>query len=544
MPPVTVRIPDLLEEAASDPSSEHVAAFVDVGTNSIRLMLVRIQPSHAYAVISQQREQVRLGEDEFVAGRLQAAAMERAVLVCKSFAELARSYGAAGIAAVGTSATREAVNKAEFLHRLRTEAGLELHVISGLEEARLIYLGVRGRVELGERTALCIDIGGGSTEVIAGDRNAHLHLDSLRLGALRLTSDEFGTGSGEPLTSEQYEVLQRHIRLKAAHLVQALQSITIDGAYGTSGTIRNLAAAAARLRGDAPVSREQRMTRADLHKVARLLRRSSRDERARTPGINPERADIIVAGAAILETLMTDLNVDEIVALADCGVREGLLVDYLERSGSEHLVRGLSVRERSVLQLARACHFDEQHAGRVRELALQLFDSARNTGLHAMRERERDLLGFAALLHDIGSFVSYRDHHVHSAYLVRNADLLGFDQGETELMATTALFHRKSPPGPRDTALAKLDVGDRRNARMMSLLLWLAERLDRGRTGCVQSAAFRDADKDGVVLALRFTGDCHLERWGIEGGRKAVEKALGRSLLLSVTPAADAAPSG
>ena len=539
---MTNRIPDLLQESALGPESDHVVAFVDVGTNSIRLMLVRIQPNHAYAVISQQREQVRLGEDEFAAGRLQPAAMERAVLVCRSFRDLARSYGAAGIVAVGTSATREAANKVEFLHRLRSEAGLELHVISGLEEARLIYLGIRSRADFGENTALCVDIGGGSTEVIAGDRRAHLHLDSLRLGALRLTNDTFGTGGGGPVTSEQYLALERHIRLKAAHLVQALDGIPIDMAYGTSGTIRNLAAAAARVLHHAPVLREQRLTRTDLRQIARLLRRSSREERARVPGVNPERADIIVAGAAILETLMTDLNISEIVALADCGVREGLLVDYLERSGSEGLVRGLSVRERSVLQLARACNFDEQHARRVQSLALQLFDSGRSAGLHSLRERERELLEFAALLHDIGSFISYRDHHVHSAYLIRNADLLGFDQDEMELMAATTLYHRKSPTGLRDAGLAILDVSDRKAVRTMSLLLWLAERLDRSRTGCVRSAEFREAGKDAVVIALGLAGDCHLELWGIEGGRKAAEKTLGRSLRVTMTQAAELLP--
>ncbi len=167
----------------------HVVGFIDIGTNSVRLMLVRISARQSYQVINLQREVVRLGEEEFADHLLRAAAIERAVLVCRSFAGLARSQGATEIVTVATSATREARNQASFVGRLRDEAGLDVHVVSGREEARLIYLGVRSRVDLGERTAFCLDIGGGSTEVIVGDARRHLFLDSLPLGAVRLAGD-------------------------------------------------------------------------------------------------------------------------------------------------------------------------------------------------------------------------------------------------------------------------------------------------------------------------------------------------------------------
>lgn len=518
--------------AAAAPPAERdqVVGFIDIGTNSVRLMLVEIRPNHSYSVISLQRESVRLGEREFGAGLLVPEAIERAVLVCRSFAELARSHGASEVAAVATSATREATNRADLLDRLRDEAGLDVHVISGREEARLIYLGLLGRVHVGDRTVLVVDIGGGSTEVAVGDRRHHFYLESLRLGALRVTEEEVPGQGASPVSAREYEAVQQHVRLASAHVVHELKRFRIDAAFGTSGTMRNLAAIAARTLHDETTGRDQPLTRADLKKVAKTLRGMTAEERRSVPGINPERADIIVAGAAVLETLMTELDLPEIVALEDCGLREGLLMDYLRRSRHRGLVHGLDVRERSVVQLARRCKFDEPHARHVRGLALALFDSGRETGLHDLGERERELLGYAALLHDIGTFLSYRDHHLHTAYLVRNADLLGFDEGEIELLAAVTQFHRKTLPGSRNAALAELDAGERRAVRFLSLLLRLAERLDRSHSECVRDARFARAGDDTAVLELATAGDCHLELWGIQTRQQAVEKALGRRL--------------
>jgi exopolyphosphatase/guanosine-5'-triphosphate,3'-diphosphate pyrophosphatase len=527
--------------AARSDDGDHVVGFIDIGTNSVRLMLVEIRPNQSFSVISLQRESVRLGEREFGSGRLVPEAIERAILVCRGFAELARSHGATELVTVATSATREAANRGELLERLEKEAGLDVHVISGREEARLIYLGLLGRADVGDRTALVVDIGGGSTELAVGDRRRHFYLESVRLGALRVTEEEVPGRGAEPVSGRQYQELQRHVRLASAHAVHELRRFRIDVAYGTSGTMRNLAAIAARLlHGETP-GRDQPLTRGDLKKIAKTLRSMTADERRSVPGINPERADIIVAGAAILETLLAELDLPEIVALEDCGLREGMLMDYLRRGRHRGLVRGLNVRERSVVQLARRCKFDEPHARHVKELALALFDSGRETGLHDLGERERELLGYAALLHDIGTFLSYRDHHLHTAYLVRNADLLGFDEEDVGLVAAVTQFHRKALPGPRNHALSELSPEDRRSARLLSLLLRLAERLDRSHGGCVRSARFSQVDERRVVLALETEGDCHLELWGIQTRRESVEKMLGRTLEVETRSASSSA---
>ena len=494
-------------------------------------MVVRLKPDRSWSTITLQKEAVRLGEGEFGAqSALQPAAMDRATLVCRSFVDLARAHGAQTVVAVATSATREAANKAAFVRRLREEAGIDVRVVSGQEEARLIFLGVQSRVHLGTRRALVIDIGGGSTEVALGDRTGAAYLDSLRLGAIRLTSELPEASADAPVGAQVYEAMRRRVQVEAARIHRHIAGQRIDVVFGTSGTIRNLASVVVRaLRGGAP-QRIDTLSRAEVHKVARMLRALSLEKRRAVPGLNPLRADIVVAGAAILDALMEDLDLAEIQAVAECGLREGLVVDHLAREAQGAAPNAPTVRERSVLQLARACAFDETHARHVASLAGELFDSAGDAGLHRYGDEERELFGHAALLHDIGTFLSYSDHHLHSHYLIRHADLLGFDENEIATMAATALFHRKARPGTRHPAFAELDQSTRKAVRLLSVLLRLAEYLDRGHSAAVAHAALRAHGRGALVLEVRPAKDWHLERWRLENRREAVEKGLGRTL--------------
>jgi len=512
-----------------------VVGFIDIGTNSVRLLVVSIEPNGAYSTVTQQKEVVRLGENSFADKRLQPAAMDRAVLVCLHFAELSRQHGAADIVTVATSATRDARNKAEFVERVRKEAGLDIRVISGKEEARLIYRGAVHNLELEGRQAVFIDIGGGSTEVTVGDRHQHLFMDSLSLGAIRLTGTFAETiDFTSSVTPAEYKQLRQFVRYAASHTVQQALAYRIDAAFGTSGTILTLAVIARRT-GPETGTAEGSLTVADLKRVAALLCSVTLAERQNIPGLNPDRADIIIAGAAILHTLMRDLGVREIQALPESGLREGLLVDYLERAGLETAGSGLSVRERSVIQLGRACRFDEAHSHNVARLAELLFDSAGDTGLHQLGPRERELLRYAALLHDIGTFLSYSNHHRHSYYLIRNADLLGFDQEDTALVAAIALFHRKGPPNARQPEFAALDTTSRTIVRTLSALLRLAESLDRSHSGTVTDARLLVVPDGHLVLDITADSDAQLEIWGLENRGKAVEKAFGRRIEVRLT---------
>ncbi|MHB9130970.1 MAG: Ppx/GppA phosphatase family protein [Armatimonadota bacterium] len=508
----------------------HVIAFMDIGTNSVRLLLVRINPNHSYTILTEQKEVVRLGEGEFVEQHLLPAAMDRAVLVCGKFADLARAQGAEEIIAVATSATREAENQGEFVRRLQKEAQLDVRVISGVEEARLIYQGVAGGVHIEEKQALFIDIGGGSTEISVGDQQQHLYLDSLKLGAIRLTMLYLPEETG-PVSAERYGLIQRYARNTMVRTVQRLRQFRIDLAIGSSGTILNLADIAARSILKRRLLPEDTLTYPHLREVVKQLCALPLEERRKVPGVNPERADIIIAGAAILETLMQELQLPEI-RLSSRGVREGLLVDYLSRDEFAHIVKPTSVRERSVLQLGRVCAFDEQHARNVARLALDLFDSGRETGLHRFGAWERDLLYYAALLHDIGAFLSYSDHHAHSYYFIRNADLLGFDQTETAIMAATAFFHRKTFPRKKHHEFAILDDRSRGVVQGLCVLLRIAESLDRGHSGTVAGAHFTAVNKKTVALTIDCAQDCQLELWGVQNHVDAVLRAFHKRLVI------------
>lgn len=517
-------------------AGDHVVGFVDLGTNSVRLLLVRINANHSYTVLSEQKETVRLGEGEFRRNTLQPEAMRRAGLVCTRFAEIARSRGATQVLAVATSATREAENRAAFLRHLRRLAGIEVRVISGKEEARLIYLGVSSGANIGGRQTLFVDVGGGSTEVIVGDQQQYRFLDSLKLGAIRLSGMFFRTGENGPVSPARYARIQRYVRTRSVRTFERLRQFTIEQAIGSSGTIVNLAEIAMRRVFKRALVKGDVLTRGQLRDVVALLCSLPLDKRREVPGINPERADIIIAGAAVIETVMEELDIPEI-GVSERGLREGLPIDYLSRAENAHLFEQTSFRERSVLELGRRCGFDEPHARQVVRLAWELFDSAREAGLHTFGEWERELLEHASLLHDVGAFVSYTNHRAHSYYVIRNADLLGFDQTEIALIANLALFHHKAFPRLKHPEFAELDKRSREIVRVLCVFLRIAESLDRSHLQVLSHACLRVTDRKSAILEITPTRDCHLELWEVRSHERAFEKVFGRQLSIHVLEA-------
>ncbi len=518
---------------------KHVVAFLDIGTNSIRMLLARIDPNHSFSVISQQKEVVRLGEGEFRDRQLQPQAIRRAVLVCSQFVQMANAHGAQEIVAVATSASREASNQAAFLRRLDREAHLDVRVISGKEEARLIYLGVVSGLNLGDKRALFIDIGGGSTEVIIGTQEQHDFLDSLKLGAIRLTSRFFQPTDVGPVPLRLYQQIKQYVRTSAVRTFQQLRQWRTDAAVGSSGSICNLAEIVYRMLHRRPWKRDDVLTLSDIQQVTPRLCACSLEERAKLPGINPERADIIVAGAAILETIMEELNIQE-VRVSERGLRDGLPIDYLSRMQHLPPLELRTFRERSVFQLGRSCGFDEDHAKNVVRLSHQLFDSAFQLGLHKLGEWERELLEYAALLHDIGSFLSYGKHRENSYYFIRNADLLGFDNTEIGIVATTALFHGKALPQMKHPEFADLDKRSRKIVRTLCIFLRMAEALDRTHTGAVTSVRLFRTDLETISLEITSNSECQLELWGVKRHELAFEQVFKHKLVVSPLAVAEA----
>lgn len=510
-------------------TASQVVGFVDIGTNSVRLLVVRINPNFSYTVISQEKEVVRLGEQEFKDKLLKPEAMERAIFVCGKFVNLAKTYGATEIVAVGTSAIREARNRSDFLQRLLSETGLNVHVISGHDEARLICLGVSSGVDIGEKKAIFIDLGGGSTEIAIGDRHKCFYVHSLKLGAIRLTTQFVGEGWTGPIRNGIYREIRNHAS-RNIHVVKAkVQEYGVRQAWGSSGTVINLAEIANKLFKKNGNGERLALTRKNLKKLAPILCSLSLEERRKLPAINPDRADIIVAGAAILEAIMEQFGLEEI-NITHRELRDGLLVDYLSKFEGFRELQKSPMRNRSVLHLGRSCSFDEKHSETVTTLALQLFDSAKQIGLHDLGEPQKELLRHAATLHDVGDFLSFNDHQLHSHYIITNAELLGFDRKEIEIMANIARFHRKKLPSKRALRTAGLDEKSRDTITILSTFLRFAEKLDRSHCGLVKKAEFSNVGKDQVLLSFYSDSDCSLEEWSIIQNKQAFYEAFEKQL--------------
>jgi len=508
-----------------------VVSFIDIGTNSVRLLVVRLNPNHSYSILTQQKQQVRLGEGEFEDEEILPEAIERLVVVCKKLTELARSFHTDEFVAVATSAMREAANQHDILHLIRQEAMVDVRVISGHEEARLTYLGVVSGIHLDDRQAFFIDIGGGSTEIVVGDEQNYHYLDSFKLGAIRLSNLYFSADITEPVSPEQYKKIQQHVKDAIIHSVKKIKKQKPDLAIGSSGTIMNLAEIAQKNFHQNGNSQDSVLIYKDLRKVIELLCSLPLEQRRKVPGINPERADIIIPGAAILDMFMKELSIDSIMVTSR-GLQDGLLVDYLSRMDAFPLLGELSPRQRSVLQLGRSCGINEIHARTVTSLVLELFDSAKELKLHNLGDWERELLEYATFLHDIGSFISYTNHHAHSYYIIKNSELLGFDQNEVNFMANIARFHRKRTPRKKDPEVLELDVRERESLKILTTFIRLGESLDRSHTALIQHVRFSSVDKDTVSLEVVARGDCQLEIWGVEEEKKAFEKIFGKKLVL------------
>lgn len=509
----------------------HIVAFVDIGTNAIRLLVVRINANLSYTIISQEKEVIRLGEQEFKDNMLKPAAMERAIFVCGKFVDLAMTYGAAEIIAVGTSAIREAENQCEFLQKLHDETGINVQVITGEEEARLICLGVSSGIDIGDEKAIFVDLGGGSTEIAIGNQYECFYLNSLRIGAIRLTSQFIGEGWTGAVPNNIYKQIKHHACKKVRVVKARVLEYGARLAWGSSGTIINLAEVANKLfkknangNGDG-----LKLSRKNLKKLALILCSLSLDERKKLPAINPDRADIIIAGAAIIEAIMEQFGLEEI-NISHRELRDGLLVEYLSNFEGFRELQKSPMRNRSVLHLGRSCNFDEKHSETVAFLALQLFDSAKQIGLHNLGMPERELLKHAAVLHDVGDFLSFNNHHLHSHYIISNAGLLGFDQKEIQIMANIALFHRKKLPSKKALKATGFDEKTKEAISILSTFLRFAEKLDRSHCGLVKKAEFIKENKDLVLLSFYSDSDCSFEEWSIIQNQQAFYEAFDKKL--------------
>ncbi len=503
-------------------------AAIDIGTNSVHMLIARVVPNDRFEVVTRQKEMVRLGSGRGEMKRLEPEAIDRGVAALARCRSLAESFEAP-VHAVATSAVREATNAEEFLRRARDEAGVEVQVISGYEEARLIQLGVLQALPVFDRKLVLMDVGGGSTEVLFGERGVPDYSRSLKVGSLRMTRRFFPDGVVEPGALQR---CRTYVRGVLAPIVHDTANLSHKMAVACSGTAEALAAMVlSRRDGPAPQSlNAATITAAELTAVVdELASAPTTEERRKLPGVEPSRADILVGGGVVLEQVALAVRAKELT-ISEYALREGVLLDALHRRRGGTLHHLSDLRRASVFHLMELCDDDPDHSLQVARLALQLHDAlGERLGLD---DEDRELLEAAALLCNVGLFVSHSGHHKHSYYVIRNSQhLMGFTDQEIELIAQIARYHRKSQPSEqKHPEFAALDDADRARVRAMAALLRVAIGLDRNHDGAVDHVVVRISD-DGVDLepvAHDEGGDLSLECYSADARSGLLASGLGR----------------
>ncbi len=520
---------------------DRILAAIDMGTNSLHMVIVKIEPTlPAFTIIDREKETVRLG-DTGPKGRLKDEVMERAIGCLRRFQEIAKSLNAEQTVAVATSAVREAPNGVDFLKRIANELDLYVSLISGQEEARRIYLGVLSAMDFNNEAHAIVDIGGGSTELILGDSMEPRSLSSTKIGAVRLTAEMITT---DPISKTEFAYLQAYVRGMLERPVDELLAKLNPGEkprlVGTSGTIEtigiidaleNLGAVPSPMTG-------YQLSLKNLEAFVTRLSKLSYEERLSINGMSQKRAEIILPGALILQEAMSLLGIDTLT-VCERSLREGIIVDWmLNRGLIENRLRfQSSIRQRSTLKIARKYKVDLAYSERVAAFSLSIFDQTKGI-LHEWGAEERELLWAAAILHNAGVYVSHSAHHKHSYYLIKNGELLGFSELEIDTIANLARYHRKSAPKKKHDDYQNLPKKYRQIVSQLSALLRLGVALDRRQIGAIADVKCTVDRKSGEfrmeLKPVNPGDDCSLELWSLDYKKEPFEAEYGLKLVASL----------
>jgi exopolyphosphatase / guanosine-5'-triphosphate,3'-diphosphate pyrophosphatase len=477
-------------------------AALDIGTNSIHLVVARPVGGDRFETLTSEREMVRLGSGGGDMKLLADDAVERGLACVARMKAIADGFDAV-LRAVATSAIREAVNAREFIERA-AEIGVHIEVISGVEEARLIHLGVLQAVPVFDRRLLLVDIGGGSTELLLGECGETLAARSLKVGAVRLT-DRFFPG-GE-VSGGAVKACRNHVLNLIEHFHREVARYGFEVAVASSGTAETVARITQAATGAEPLRTFNcfEFSRDDLaDTVSALLKHRTASGRAKVPGLEAHRADIIVAGALVLDTIAEAFEVPSFL-YSEAALREGVLLDTMSRLRGGAAIHHLrDVSRRSIMQLVERCDDDPAHSIRVANLAVALYDAIPE--LRALGAAAREYLEAGALLANVGLVVAHSQHHLHAYYVIRNSELAGLTDNEIEVIAQIARYHRKSEPKPAHQSYAALSSADQRMVRSLAGVLRVAIGLDRRHEGRVRGVRVGSDGDALVVSALAADG--------------------------------------
>lgn len=509
---------------------------IDVGTNSIRLIVGEVGPDLSYRVIDDEKIRTRLGEGVDEHGALSLEAMSRSAECIARLHHIADGYDLRALRAVATSAVRDATNREDMLTLVRQRAGIDLEVLSGEDEARYAYASVAAAFDMRTISSAVLDIGGGSTELVINVHGVTDVMASLPLGAIRLT-ERFGTC--EDSEGKQLREMRAYLRDYVNDRISK-PPVDLHVIVGSGGAVRSMAGISMH-RAASPGSSEMlprivrgyEMSRSEVRSILHRLSGMSIRERAAIPGLSPDRADIIVAGVAIMERFMKRLGADRLRA-HDRGIRDGVIrATIQEMAPHAQQVSFSDGTLQTARQFARTCRFEEKHAEHVAKLALSMLDQivdqlgARDESWGS--DEARTLLHVAALLCDVGYLIGHAKHHKHSYHLVVHSELEGFTHRQLEIVANLARYHRGAMPKMKHASYARLSKEDRKIVRRLAALLRVAVGLDRTHTQSISDVGVTVKD-DTIKFELFSDLDPSVNIWEAERKTDLLEREYGFSV--------------
>ncbi|HVH87762.1 MAG TPA: Ppx/GppA phosphatase family protein [Terriglobales bacterium] len=501
-----------------------VFAAVDIGANSVRLKIAELT-RRKLKVIHEDREVTRLGESVFRNNTLAPNAMEHTVKVLTRFYRATQKFRVEQVRVVSTSPLRDSKNARAFLEWVKSAVGWNVEIISGLEEGRLIHLGILSNVRIENKDVLLFDLGGGSCEITISEHGHIREMFSLPLGAVRLTQEFL---LHDPPKSKEVERMREYITEQVNRIAPAIKRYRVNLAIATSGTAAALAGASRAIQGRSKYA--HKVSRAMTVELARKLAVRARSARAEYPGIGPKRAEIIVAGAFVFSELMIHYGLSSF-QYSPLGLRDGLLAQMAADAdvGTRAHRQLEAEQEDALVSLGRHYNADARHASQVRDLALQLFRSLQR--IHGLPPDYTQWIGAAAMLHEIGSYVNRNGRHRHTYYLIANSELFGFSPEQRHLIAAIARYMGKSRPSERDREVRGLRPSVRQLLDRAVVLLRIARALNQGRRGIVQKVRALEQGAT-VVLELRGKSGMDLEVWAADKERNYFRDVFGRDLVV------------
>jgi exopolyphosphatase/guanosine-5'-triphosphate,3'-diphosphate pyrophosphatase len=498
-----------------------IAAF-DLGSNSFHLLVADARPDGTFEPVATDKEMLRLGTSVAATGGIGPAKAADAVAVIRRFRAIAESHEADEIVACATAAFREATDSLAVVDRIEAETGVKVRVISGREEARLIFDAVRASVVIDPGPALALDLGGGSLELMIGDGGGLDWAASIKLGVARLTAELVHS---DPLSGGDYRRVSAAVTKAIQRVASEIDIRRPSIAVGSSGTLETIIRlAATRRNGVAPASVNQlSVTAGEIESLTGWLLGMTAAERTALAGVDARRADLLPAGAILLTTVLAMTGIQEIIG-SEWALREGMVLDAIgHHRRAEWDPDPRSLRRDSVLTLCRRYGWNEEHSSKVARLALELFDGT--AALHDLSARDRELLELGALLHDVGEYVSRDAHERHTAYLIENGRLRGFSPDEIDVLSCLGRFHKRGAPKQSFAPYARLEDADRKKVTQLVALLQVADGLDRSHGGPVRDVQVY-ANRSTVEVVVQADDDIDLELWGLRRKRDLFERVF------------------